>query len=68
MRKMSLINPTKGDLEKSFLIDLKTKHQRQLKILVIIGLIGFVTHTVVLLVIALNIQKNIVEDILKLSK
>ena len=58
----------KVDLEKSSLGDLKRKHRSQLKFLVIIGVIGFVAHTTVLYIIALNIQRNIVNDILKSTK
>ena len=44
------------DLEKND--DLKTKHQREVKYIVIIGITAFVAHTLVLYFIALKCSKE----------
>ena len=62
-----MTNYEKGDLEKSSLDDLKKKFERQTKFIVLFGVTALIAHTVVLYVIALNVQKKIVSDILKPS-
>lgn len=53
------------DLEKNAFNELKTKYQHQLKFVVMIGLTAFVSHTLVLYIIALNVQQNIISVIQK---